>query len=99
MVSEEKRQGEEEVTTDERETGDKRHVNERVREGGREGEREGWKRIEGGGVALGDGKKNGRGVYVCVQIDTECTQLSFQYSVCVHSCALSYVCGCSHNST
>lgn len=94
MVSEEKRQGEEEVATEERETGDKRNVNERVREREGDGSEVRWV-----GVALGDGKKNGRGVCVCVQIDTECTQLSFQYSVCVHSCALSYVCGCSHNST
>lgn len=42
----------------------------------------------GVGVALGDGKKEWAGcvwVCVCVRIDTECTQLSFQYSVCVCS--------------
>lgn len=77
---------------------DKRNLNERESVRGRE-----WSEVR----QLGSGEEWVGCVSVCVcvcaQIDTECTQLSFQYSACVcmrvQSCELSYVCGCRVKSS
>ena len=83
--------------TEERETGDwikGMWMRKRERDGVK------WSKVKWGREAIGGWKEEELVGCVCVcvcvwaWINTECTQLSFQYSMCVRSCEPSCVCVC-----